>query len=479
MVSPPGSSPITIRPQPHDPAELRRWEWTGLARRILYGQWRADLERRVQCQVGSVRREAWGIVDLSANLFRQVWDALSVLFDRWPVVGGEGADRLMPYVHDAGLWPLMSRVQRDTLALREMLLRVDVVGDRVVYRSVFPDFVICRDDPQIPGRLIEVREQRLRERVATGRLEWTWDVLELAGPSYRILADDGTDLTDEYLGGSQSGEAYPYRMADGTPVLPYVMFHAAATSRLWDPYASVELIEGTLNLGVKYTFLGHQERNSAWSQRNAINLQLAGTGIADEDRDGKRRHEVVADPSLVLLWDVVNPEAGQPSLQQWSSPSSPIDAQEAISMYERRLASFAGINPADLIRMSGDPRSGYAVSVSQAAIRAAQRRYEPQFRAGISETLNLTAILLNRAADAGAVDLGSPLPESGYTIAFQGVPLSPEEQRARRENLVSLIGAGLLDPIDAYRELNPGTTETEARDALRRIRESRATLGPI
>ena len=71
-----------IPPMPHDPAEAARWEHTRLRRRMLYGAWREDLDRRIALAIGAVRREAWGIPDLSSNVFRSSMTSMAVLYER-------------------------------------------------------------------------------------------------------------------------------------------------------------------------------------------------------------------------------------------------------------------------------------------------------------------------------------------------------------------------------------------------------------
>lgn len=458
-------------PIPADSADFGRWDHTRLARRILYGQWDRDLERRVQLQIGHVRREAWGTVDLSGNLYRSIWDSLAVMYDRWPTVthpagGGELVAR-GGLVDRAGLWALMGRVQRDVLGLREMVVRVDITTDgQPTYRPVYPDLVTATPDPERPDRPIALREARLRRRPLSDRLIWTWDLLDISDPAhprYEILdAGDGSPMTEVYLGQDMSGEAYPYRLSNGTPIIPAVLYHAAKTGQLWDAYSTRELVEGTLEVGVKYTYLSHVLRSAAWSQRYAVDVDVVGAELADEDGNGRGRSQVVTDPSTLVLLRSSEDAQGQPQIGQWSTTVDPVAIIETISRYERRLISFAGINPADQIRMSGDPRSGYAVAVSRDAIREVQRRYEPQFREGDLELIRVTAALLNQAT-------GSSHPEDGYQIVYEGVPLSPQERAALRDHLMALVDAGLMDRVSAYQELHPGTSREQAEEALENI----------
>ncbi len=96
-------------------------------------------------------------------------------------------------------------------------------------------------------------------------------------------------------------------------------------------------------------------------------------------------------------------------------------------------------------------------------LREAQRKWEPQLRAGDLSVIRWTSILINRSVG------GSQLPEHGYQIAYQGIPLSPAEKRAEREDITALIEAGLLDRISALQRMSPGMSRLEAERALQEI----------
>jgi len=463
---------IPLPPLPSDPSEAARWEHTRLRRRMLYGAWREDLDRRISWSIGAVRREAWGVPDLSSNVFRSSIQSLAVLYDRRPTITHNdqtAADQLAGLVVDAGFWPLMQRVQRDTLGMREMLIRVDVSMDSVgspviVYRPVYPDMVLAGCSSSEPDRPIEIRELRLRTS-STGQARWTWDVLSIAdpaAPSYRVLAagsGEGEDLSAEYLGtpGGLVGEAYPYRRADGAAFLPYVMYHAAKTGMLWDAYEASELVDGSLNVAVLWTFFGHTVRQASWPQRYAVGVRVPSASI-DGETEQTIRESVIPDPATVLLFEPSD-EGVTPQISQWAPGSDPQTLQEAIAMYERRIAAFAGISPADVQRVAGDPRSGFALAISREAAREAQRRYEPVFSPADEEVLAITASMLNAAAGLG-------LPEGGYRVAYETLPPSVEERQGEREHLLALIDAGLLDRVSAYQTMHPGISRADAERAL-------------
>lgn len=446
------------------PAERLRWEHTRLRRRLLYGQWEQDLTQRIQRAIGAVRREAWGVPDLSANPFRAICAQVSVTYDRAPMVCHSDAaaeTTMRDLLEGAGWSQLMARIQRDTLGLREMLLRVDLQDGELLLRPVYPDMVQAVADPDRPDMPAAIRELRLRTH--EGKQVWAWDVLDVrdpAAPVYQVMLAESSaggdpDISESVLGveGGLVGEAYPYRDAKGRPILPYVLYHAHRTGTLWDPWEGAEVVDGTLNVAVMWSFFAHCVRNASWPQRYAIGVevpqgeQVGGTTTA--------RHEVVADAATILLLARSSDHDGQPMVGQFQPGADPEVLAGAVSAYERRLAAYAGLSASDIQRVSGDPRSGYALAISREGQREAARRIEPQFRRGDLQLLRVVAALYGQA-----------LPESGWTIRYESVPPSSDELAQTRDQLTWEAEKKLIGPVEMWRRLHPGASEEQARAAL-------------
>lgn len=439
--------PSDIPPIPSHPDEAARWEHTRLRRRLLYGLWRDDLERRMRTMMGHVRQSAIGEPDMSANPFAASCAAVAALYDRAPLIRHSdtgAAETMTALVERAGLWALMQRAQRDVLGLRELLIRVDAsetsTGVEVVYRPVYPDLVLADPDPERPDRPRVIREAtRLAD--SSGRARWVWDTWSLDdGGSHRILAADQarTDVSNLY--GLESPE--PLRDETDRPVLPYVLYHAARGGSLWDPYHGREVVEGTLNVGVYWTFTGHCLRNASWPQRWMLGVEVAGAQLEDGSSQEPRR-EVVADPAVVLELQPTADYQGQPQAGQWQTASDPLHFAEAVVLYERRLIAYAGLDPSDVQRVSGDPRSGYSLAITREGKREAQRRLAPVFALPDAELLRVTAIAVNRALGI------TLLPETGWSVEYQSLPPSAEERAAEREEAVALLAAGLISRPEA------------------------------
>lgn len=467
-------------PSPNEPREARRWEESRRRRKMLYGVWQDELDARLLRALGGIRKEAWGQPDLSSNVFRASVSALSVLYDRPPAVKHDdpGAEGLTRAVQKAGLWSMMQRHQRDTIGLREMLMHVDVLergaGEpRLVFRPVYPDMVVAIGDALDPTRPVCIREMRLR-RDSFGGSKWTWDEWDITdplAPSCRVLdattGDFSRDLSKEFLGDAAGQWPARYRRADGTPVLPYVIRHASITGELWDAWELCELVEGSLNCGVLWTFFGHCVRNASWPQRYGINAVIPSAGTDGEGATA--RDSVVADPAVILLFQTAEGTDSQPVLGQFAQGADPEQLSGSIGIYERRVAAYAGISPADVQRVAGDPRSGFAIALNQEAQREAQRRFEPIFRPADEELLALAGTLMNRVA-------GTAYPEDDYRIAYQGLPPSPEERAAVREQSDWDIANGQASPIDVYVREHPGATDDDAAGAIVKARIDRMKL---
>lgn len=492
----------TSYPRPRNQETAERWDHTRLRRRILYGKWGADLEERMRELVGTVRKEAWGRADKAANPFKALCSQLATLYDRAPGLGnredatGGAAEVLRDALADAGLWSFMQRIQRDTLGMREMVVRVDTTDEgELTFLPAYPDTVNITMDPRRPGRIIryeELQERHTDPDDLSSDTAWVWEVIEVVDgrePSQRFVLDHqgspaldpDADVSHLYLGsehpGGKRGEDYPYRWADGRPFVPAVLYHAAVTGCTWDPFEGEEAVEATLNVGVYWSFWGHVLRACSWPQRYAAGVTVAGASV--DTGAGKARAEVVTDPATVLMLETQYGFEGQPVIGQWQPGGDPVAIASAIAAYERRIVAYLGLSPADLHRVSGDPRSGYAIAITREAQRESSRRIEPSFRRGDLQLLSYAAALLNRWAE-GRDENGQPLrplPELGWRIDYEGIPLSIEERRALREEAADLLARGMIDEA-GYLSRVEGLSREEALRQIAAVRAARDTDDP-
>lgn len=472
-----------MKPVAPDQETEKRWTHTSLRRRMLCGQWHDDLVEEIGRHITLDRQATWGVPDMSSNVFKAVTTALCALYHEPPDIAvqtiTEGqADQLLGrggYVAEAGLWPLMQRVQFYTLGLRECFLRVDINEsfDGLIYRIVTPDMIFAESpvgDPSCPHLL---HEYRLRWCSVCNDYEWTIDAFDIRNPDYPIYQIHSVDsngqikedVTEKYLGQETSGDMYPYVDLQGKPFIPYSLYHAEITGELFDAFHNSELIAGSLNASTLYSFFLHLSKNCSHPQRYILGAQPAGMDMFDNNL-ATRRNAISTDPSSILLF---NPDPDlqsgqQPQIGQFQ-PGGDIEKMlESITVYERRLASSGGINGADVQRMTGDPRSGYAIAISRSSLREAQRKFAPAFRRGDVETLEISAKILNRFFQTN-------FPESGYRVEYHTIALSPEESKAQREHILTLLEAGLMSKIEAMQILHPDLDEAEAIERLQKIQK--------
>ena len=425
---------------------------------------------------------------MSSNIFKAATQALCGLYMEPPSIGvnesyegqNDGLIGRGGLINVAGLWPLMQRVQFYTLGLRETFLRVDITDDgkNLLYRIVTPEMVEAMASAGDPSRPHTIKEMRLRFCEDSQKHEWTIDHLSIEdreNPVYEVYTvtpngEMDKNVSEKYLGGSMSGVAYPYRDSNGAPFLPYSLYHAEIHGGLFDPYNGREVVEGALNSSVLYTYWVHLCRDCAHPQRWLLGAGLAGTDVFDNNLES-RRAAIATDPASILVFSPdPDLQPGQnPQIGQFQAGGDVGEMLEAVTIYERRLATYAGINAADVQKMSGDPRSGYAIAISRSSLREAQRKFAPSFRRGDVETLEISAKIANRY-------LGTSFNEDGYRVEYHPIPLSPQESKEQRENMLALLGSGLISKVDAIKILHPDLDDIDAKKMLLKIQQENLTF---
>lgn len=420
-------------PIPTDGAEAKRVAHSRLRRRMLAGVWQTDANERHRQRMGRIRATVHGDADLTRCVFTQAYSNLATLYSELPTIGNrfepDAAPDLYEVVSKVGLYPMMQRFQRDTLALREMFMRVDVAYDfrrrlRVVFRPVFPDMVWIRPDPMDPSQPIELHELHEREKPGdgfAGEMIWTWDVWDIRDPNapvHRVLsADRRIDLSHHYglSPGGAVGEEYPSmcRRADGSAFIPYVTYHAAITGLMWDTYHGIELVNASLEIAAKLAFVSNGEKNSSYGKTVAWGL------IPPDAKNLGTHSEIVVDSNTMSFFAIQPGFTGQPSIQTLPATMDIIKSMEAVQLYSADVLAMAG-DPADVSRTSGGVQgSGFALAVNAEQKAAVTRRYAPIFQHPDEELLCMVATMINRVV--GPIEGHNLYPEEGWTIAYSGL----------------------------------------------------------
>lgn len=447
-------------PLPASPAEALRVQHSRLRRRVVYGQHEEDVRDRLTQAIGTDRARATRIVDMTSNPAWYVCSQLSALYREIPEVAPpDGLEDAAAAIAEAGYWQLAQRVQRDTIAFNDLFVRVDIDDDGAPsFRLVPPDLCEPIFRPLAPSQPVGFAEWLPDP---DNRDEWVRLECYPGTRVYRAIDGDGKDVTDRVVGQANlSGDAYPFLIGE-TPVLPYVAYHAAQSGYGLDPYTGREVFEGALQLGVYYSFFGHALRQASWAQRWAAGLRPAG---ATTSTDG-RRDEVVADPASLLLFDAAEEAGGQAQVGQFTAPVDVDRLFAAIERYERRMVEMA-LSTVGVSRRESDVRSAMSLAVSREAQREAQRAYEPVFRRSDIRLCRLVAGLRGDVAPAG----------EDWRINYKSIPKDSAELGAELDQIEKKLAQGLIDKVDAYRELHPGMTRAEAEAALVAIAETNTRL---
>jgi hypothetical protein len=453
------------------PHVVERWTEQRRRRRMLYGLWAEDLREHLTDALGTLRRRKWPDADTSRCVIRDVAQAHATLYHAPPTVHrGRStglAQQMSDALDEAGCWALMQRVQRDTLAIREMHLHVGTRDDgSLLLTPAWPDEVDAEEHPRDPEEVGRFRWLKLRRHPETREIAWTWevwDVRDAARPVWRIESAAGGDVTALYAvdevgqpTAALVGDAYPWRDASGRPYIPVVTYHAQRTGQLYDWRTWHDMVIGTLNVGRFYTLFAHSMFNAAWYQRYSVGVDWMGQAAPGEHggagRDGER--EIVADPAVVLVGQGrADVEGGSVLVGQWTPPTDPRHVLEAADSYTRTLYATSGLDGATISRVSGDPRSGYALAVTRAAQRDLQRTYAPSFRRSDLRLLRLCALALG-------------MPEDGWSITYAAIEPSPSELIEVQSYVDGEIAAGRMSQITAYQTIHPGVDVVTASAIL-------------
>jgi hypothetical protein len=451
------STHMLAPPLPANPVEAQRVEHTRLRRRVLYSMHEGDVRARLSEAVGPTRAQAWKLTDMTSNPAWYVCSQLAALHRETPeVTPPDGGEDVAASVSESGFWQLAQRVQRDTIGLNDLFVRVDIDPETKEpgYRLVPPDLVEIITNPFAPSQPLAMKEW-IQDPDNAG--QWVQLVTDPREALYMALDAEGIDVSARVLKGDFRGEAYPW-FVGGKPVLPYIGYHAAETGYALEPYGGREVFEGSLQLGVYYSFFGHILRNAAWGQRWILGAEPVG---GDVDEDGRRR-EIVADPATLLVLRQMEDAAGQAQVGQFAPPVDPDRILAAIERYEQRVVEMA-LSTVGVSRRESDVRSAMSLAVSREAQREAQRAYEPVFRRSDIRLLRLTSGLMG-----GPVD--------GWRIQYKGAPRDSIELDAELTRMQGQIAAGLLDKVTAYQQLHPGLLRDEAEAAVKTITETNRRL---
>lgn len=478
-------------PNPPGAADQKRVAEQSKRRMIMDGIWERLLRAHAISQIGRKRTRMAGLVDISSNLLLQFVTQIATLYRRPPKITHDdsaGLERMDEQLKASKTWGLAKRNQQRTVGLREHIMVVGwkggqpIDGGRLVVRAVSPDFtwgVEHENDSTQFGVFYEARERSVmveRDEDGNERWEtvWTWDRWDVLDPD--PLAPEGSneatrpnftiwdetlkkDWTDQFVEREEwAGDSYPYRREDGVPIVPAILYHASPHQGLWAFHEMKEVIFGTLQDALNWTQVNHGFKIGSFAQRYIAGGRIKG-GTVKEIGGGDKVEVIIADPAVAL--EISSDGDGQVNVGQWG-PAVDIQKAEAFARsYGGRLAVHFGLSPADVTFDSRSPASGVSLTVSRQGQREKQADLAPQFREGDEQLLLTIAVVLDV--------WGVKVPESGYGIEYAAIELAPSERMEILTNVREELEMGLTTKVDAWMRLHPGSTESEAKKALKSV----------
>lgn len=462
-----------IPPFPKDSLEVQRWTVTRQVRNILGSDWSGDLSDYIQYLFSEQRIASLGPPKPLSNLLKYFYTEVSVLYDEEPAWSNSEASEaqlalIRDTLHEAQLWQLAQQHQLYVLGMRESLYYVDYVDGRLRYNLVTPDVVVCKPHRLDHTRIVEVRH--VKRFMIGEKCEWLWDVWSIAdeaAPYHRVEDLDSKDVSALVGVEAAQGAAYPYWL-DGRPILPYVLYHARPTGYVWDYREGQELVEATLRIAAMEMYLLNCIQDAAFPQRWLANALIQGVKITSDGKN-MNRATLESDPKVILMFQADGDKPVQAG--QWEPAADPEMLRKAISEFKNELIRQFGLGDHE-VQQSSQPSSGAALTITRDAKRRLSRRFIPQFERGDLELLTASAVVWNAYNEA-------KWPETGWSIRYHSLPLSPDEelqQRARDEEDLRL---GFISEIDMFMRRNPGLSQEQAIDKLRQVVEARRAYRAI
>lgn len=439
---------------PSSDGDKNRWESTRTKRRILADKHRQDLVEYFGKHMDPSRQDAWGPPTIALNVFRSVISQLAVLYDKPPTITNtiELSPDQATYINALRPFRLGQRHQQNVLGLRESLYRISwapattASPGGIELRLVTPDQVVIKASQAAPEVPLIVEESVIRcSRLSEGKKQkeeavWdVWDISDPENPSFRICrVAKGclVDVTSEFV----EPAAYPFRDQNGTPFLPFVLYHAASHGRIWDEFQWDALIQASFDMALLATFWIHVVKNASWAQKYGVDVELQGLSNK-AGMQGESRQRVGTDPSSIILFrKIAGAQSGTVGvLQQASDPKGVI---ASIANYMAMCLDSSGFSSSDVEITAA--QSGVAIQIRRDALRRIQAQFEPLFAQSDSELLSKIAMISNLFKE----DQYPPLPEKGWVVQYAGLPFSREEETERLTAWKERIDLGLASKVD-------------------------------
>lgn len=426
--------------------------------------------------IGRERMATWGPPDISLNTISDICTQLST-----PGLYGQGPPEVKhadpngqsfaQYLVDSGYWSRMQYAQYLTIGIGDLLLflHVDESGSLSI-RNVYPHNVFVKCDVNDPQRITDLWELRLR--VIDNTPVWCWDVFCITGtPTARIYTAVngglGRDVTSQFISADLTGEAYPYRYADGRPFIPYAWYKDIETGATWNTWIKRGAARGALNGMLYNSYAGYCAKDATGSTTAIIGAKAPST---QQDTGLEQGNSTLTlHPGTMIFLAKDDSYDGQPVITTIGPAANLEVIARFAAQYNHQQAVRWGLNPSDLQRTGNDPMSGAALFISQSGKREFSQRCTPAFRRSDIDAIGKIAALYRLAT-------GEAVPEKGYTVTYRQIARSPDELRAEREQQEFELAQGLISPVDVYLRNHPGASREDAINQLTQVKVQQATI---
>lgn len=458
-----------------DAATEQRWSRQTLRWQMMSEDFGGD-DRKIrewfESHVGAERLAGWGPADISANTLGDVSRQLTTpgLYGLGsPTLShAAGADAFAALVEDSGYWTRQQETQFMTVGMGDWVMKCDVIDGELDVQPVMPFNLWTRSHPRRPSKAIEVRNLMIYEVAGRPEYRWeSWDISDPANPRYAIL--DSSGIPDPYFAADQrTGADYWWRYADGRPFIPFVFYARTDTGQLWHDAGRKGATRGALNTMLYWSYVGVCARDSSGTTAIAVGVDF-GKSMTTSNEGGAPASKLNLQPGCVLVAQPSD-DTRQPMVVQLQ-PGVDIEKLRMFAeAYEMRQLTREGLAPDDVTRDKSNPTSAAALSINNSAKRQVARRLMPFFRRSDLEMLG------KMAAIARVHGLGT-YPETGYSIAYEELPLSTDEMEAARAQAEWDLAQGFVSKPRIYARRH-GVSVDDAVVELRKVQEENARVAP-
>ena len=418
------------------------------------------------------RLQSWGPPDTSDNPVAQVCAGLATPghYSVAPRISGAAAGELQAVT--SSLWVAKQHAEYLGYALGSVGVLIEDVPDVGLVYQVIPHHELWADPhPRAPRVPLVMRRLMRWDRAGKEHHVWAiWDIRDPQAPAYtwRLAGDGGEvgeDVTAEVVGAGPngmgwSGSDYPWIGATG-PYIPIVIHRQRDDGTLWAWRRGRNMARGSLMVMLLNTYAAKVARDGTGKVAMVTGMEPHGRHI---EVDAQNRQSVRMEPG-----DVIYHEA-QEGVQPFVTTIGGADDLPVLAEYARSrktsIASDIGVTPSDAVRVGANPMSGVALSLTNGAKRDEQRRATPLCAEADLQTLRIICDLRRLSSE-------------GLSISYTEIALSPDEERAQREQDEWDLAHGLVTRAELYVRRNPGATLDEARARIAEADADRARQQPM